>query len=286
MTPSVSIVVPIHDMYRKLNHLVSSISELPLVNIEIILVDDFTSFEASLEIETLIAQFAAKEIKLVKGNFGSPGAARNAGLSKATGDWILFLDSDDRLHPRELLDYLLACPADQIQVFQFRKLDFISGEVLEPLSRTYTTSDLVYNLGLWRIAFPGKFLTKVKFNDLRMGEDILFFLDVLHDHPDAKFLSIHTYDYVMGLGNQLTSNADAIKDLLGLLGELEQRINSFQNISGLVKSIYFKNTLSAVKNLGFKKSSSYIMKIANLIIWSKFDEKRNFFSICWKLVRP
>jgi glycosyltransferase involved in cell wall biosynthesis len=286
MTSSISIVVPIHDMYQKINNLNSSISELPLEGVEIILVDDFTSSEASLEIESLIAQFTTREIKLVKGNFGSPGAARNAGLSEATGDWIVFVDSDDRLYARDLFDYLLPRPADQIQIFQFRKIDFTSGDILDPLSHTYSTSDLVFNLGLWRMAFPAKFLNKVNFHNLRMGEDILFFLDVLHDHPDAKFVSIHTYDYLMGLGNQLTSNVDAIEDLFNLLGELEQRMNSFDNISGLVKSLYFKNTLSAIKHLGFVRSMKYIRRSADWFIRSNFEEKRKFFSIFWKLTRP
>ena len=286
MTSSVSIVVPIHDMHRKLTNLNSSISELPLVGVEIILVDDFTSSEASLEIETLIAQLTAREIKLVKGNFGSPGAARNAGLSEATGDWIVFVDSDDRLYARELFAYLLPRPADQIQVFQFRKIDFTSGDILEPLSQTYSTSDLVFNVGIWRMAFPAKFITKVSFHNLRMGEDILFFLDVFHNHPNAKFVSIHTYDYLIGLGNQLTSSVHAIEDLFNLLGELDQRISSFDNISGLVKSLYFKNTLSAIKYLGFVRSVKHIRRSADWFIRSNFDEKRKFFSIFWKLMRP
>lgn len=286
MTSSVSIVVPIHDMHRKLNNLKSSISELPLEGVEMILVDDFTSLDASLEIETLIAQSTAREVKLVKGNFGSPGAARNAGLSEATGDWIVFVDSDDRLYSRDLFDYLLPRPADQIQVFQFRKIDFTSGDILEPLSQTYSTSDLVFNLGLWRMAFPAKFLNKANFHNLMMGEDILFFLDVFHDHPDVKFVSIHTYDYLIGLGNQLTSSVDAIEDLFNLLGGLEQRIISFDDISGLARSLYFKNTLSAIKHLGFVRSVKYIRRSADWFIRSNFDEKRKFFSIFWKLLRP
>lgn len=286
MAFSVSIVVPIHDMHRKLHNLKSTISEMSQAGVEVILVDDFTSPEASLEIESLIVQFTTREIKLVKGNFGSPGAARNSGLSKATGDWIVFADSDDRLYASELLDYLLPLPADQIQVFQFRKIDFTSGDILDPLSHTSSTSDLVFNLGLWRMAFPAKYLKKVGFHNLRMGEDILFFLDVFHDHPNAKFVSIHTYDYSMGSGIQLTSSVEAIGDLFNLLGELEQRVNLYDNISGLVKSLYFKNTLSAIKHLGLIRSLKYAMKNADWFIRSNYVEKRKYFVIFWKLLRP
>lgn len=286
MTFSVSIIVPIHDLHRKLHNLKSTISEMPQVGVEVILVDDFTSPEASLEIENLITEFTAKKIRLIKGNFGSPGAARNSGLSIATGDWIVFADSDDRLYARELLDYLLPLPADQIQVFQFCKKNYSSGEILEPLSHTFSNLDLVINLGLWRMAFPAKYLKKVSFHNLRMGEDILFFLDVFHNHPNAKFVSIHTYDYFMGSGNQLTSSVDAIEDLFNLIGELEQKVNLYDNISGLVKSFYFKNTLSAIKHLGFIRSLKYVMRNADWFIRSNYGEKRKYFVIFWKILRP
>lgn len=285
MRSSVSIVVPIHGMYKKLKYLNTLISELPSIGIEVILIDDFTSSEASLEINTIVTDFSTKEIKLVKGHFGSPGAARNAGLSEVTGDWIVFVDSDDRLHPSEFLDFLLARPADQIQIFQFRKIDFTSGKVLQPLSHTDSIFDLIFDIGLWRVAFPKKFLTEAKFQNLRMGEDVLFFLDVFKNNSDVQFNFIHTYDYVMGLGDQLTSNGDALKDLSNLLDELEQRIEIFENSKELVQHLYFKNTLSAIKHLGFIQSRKYMGKSARLILRSRFDEKRNFFSIFWKLVR-
>jgi glycosyltransferase involved in cell wall biosynthesis len=285
MRSSISIIVPIHEMYKKLMHLNTLISELPSTGIEVILVDDFTSPEASSEIKTIVNDFSAKEIKLVKGHFGSPGATRNAGLSEATGDWIVFVDSDDRLHPSEFLDFLQSCPTNQIQIFQFRKIDFTSGKVLQSLSHTGTTFDLVFDMGLWRMAFPKKFLTEARFQNLRMGEDVLFFLDVFQKNLEVQFNSIHTYDYVMGLGNQLTSNRDALKDLSNLLNELERRIETYEDSKELVTLLYFKNTLSAIKHLGLVQSRKYIVKSVKLFIASRFDEKQNFFGVFWKLVR-
>jgi CII-binding regulator of phage lambda lysogenization HflD len=140
-------------------------------------------------------------------------------------------------------------------------------------------------MGLWRMAFPKKFLTEARFQNLRMGEDVLFFLDVFQNNSDVQFNSIHSYDYVMGLGNQLTSNWDALKDLSNLLNELERRIETFEDSKELVSLLYFKNTLSAIKHLGLIQSRRYIIKSARLFIVSRFEEKRNFFGIFWKLVR-
>jgi glycosyltransferase involved in cell wall biosynthesis/organic radical activating enzyme len=72
--------------------------DIPLRDFEIILVDD-CSTDQTVKI--------AKNYSLILPNFqvfqlgvnGGPGAARNVGIDSATGEWILFLDSDDELTP-------------------------------------------------------------------------------------------------------------------------------------------------------------------------------------------
>jgi len=71
--------------------------------LEIIVVDD-----ASTEgYEFLVYPFRTENLSLhihrLEQNSG-PGAARQAGLLKATGQFIQFLDSDDLIHPHKILD--------------------------------------------------------------------------------------------------------------------------------------------------------------------------------------
>lgn len=47
----------------------------------------------------IVRQFSDQRIRLMISRKQGPGAARNVGLARATGEWILFLDADDLLAP-------------------------------------------------------------------------------------------------------------------------------------------------------------------------------------------
>lgn len=277
-----TIVVPIHNMYKKLNRLNDWISTVERLDVEVILVDDFTSEESSREIQQLVDCHSGLNLKVVCGQYKSPGKARNAGLSKATGLWVIFVDSDDILYHTPILNHLEQVEPRAIEVFEFRELDFNSSKIHKALSETSSEIDLVLNLGIWRIAFPARFLENKEFTDIRMGEDLLYFLDVFEDNPEIKFNSIHGYDYLIGSGTQLTSDDNALKDLSRLLDALSPKINTFKKKNTLAKLIYFKNTFSMAKHLGLVKSNKYAFNSAMMFLRSSLGDKVEFFKIVWK----
>jgi len=282
MKSILSVVVPIHDMHQKLNHLKQWISEISSLEVQVVLVDDFTSEESSREIKNLIGLYPKLNIKMTTGKFESPGKARNAGLQEATGAWVIFADSDDILYLEPILSCLLESKPKTIEVFQFRKLDFRSTKILKPLSTTASETDLVFDLGIWRMAFPASFLANHQFTEIRMGEDILYFLDVFESNPEIHFNSIHGYDYMVGSGTQLTADNGAIKELTLLLGELAHRIEIFKTASILARLIFFKNTLSVAKHLGVSKSYKYAWLSLLMFFSSSFSDKQKFIKIIGK----
>jgi glycosyltransferase involved in cell wall biosynthesis len=64
-------------------------------DVEIIAVDDGSTDETRDEFDAL----RAAHITVVQRLHGGPSTARNAGAAIATGEWLLFLDSDDELLP-------------------------------------------------------------------------------------------------------------------------------------------------------------------------------------------
>ena len=94
----VSIVVPYYnDMRLYVDETISSIEALDYLHKEVLLVNDGSSDpEANTKFEALRQQFAGREdyTFIVKEN-GGLGSARNMGIARAKGKYILPLDSDD-----------------------------------------------------------------------------------------------------------------------------------------------------------------------------------------------
>ena len=94
----VSVIVPVYNKKKYIAECLKCVTSQSLDDIEIICIDD-GSTDGSAEI---IADFMKKDgrIRLIsQANKGS-GAARNAGIKAANGEYIAFLDSDD-FYPAE-----------------------------------------------------------------------------------------------------------------------------------------------------------------------------------------
>lgn len=103
-TPLISIIILAYKVEPYLEECVRSVINQTYKNIEIILVDDGSPDNCP----QIIDQLAATDNRIIavhKQN-GGIGSARNAGLEKASGDYIGFVDGDDIVDP-DMFRYLL-----------------------------------------------------------------------------------------------------------------------------------------------------------------------------------
>ena len=91
----VTVVVPCYKVEKYLPQMVESLLSQTLRDLEIILVDDGSPDRTG----AICDEYAAKDarIRVIHKPNGGVAAARNDGLDAATGDWIVFCDSDDYL---------------------------------------------------------------------------------------------------------------------------------------------------------------------------------------------
>lgn len=89
----ISIIVPIYKVEKYLNRCIDSILSQSYRNLEIILVDDGSPDNCSIICE----EYAKKDkrIKVIHKKNGGLSEARNYGIEASTGDYIMFVDSDD-----------------------------------------------------------------------------------------------------------------------------------------------------------------------------------------------
>ncbi|MFJ8807862.1 CDP-glycerol glycerophosphotransferase family protein [Streptomyces sp. NPDC102490] len=94
--PKLSLVVPVYKVQGYLPECLDSILGQDCTDFEIIAVDDCSPDESG----AILDEYAKRDTRIhvihLTENVGL-GRARNAGLEKATGDYVLFLDSDDTL---------------------------------------------------------------------------------------------------------------------------------------------------------------------------------------------
>jgi glycosyltransferase involved in cell wall biosynthesis len=98
MRPLISCIVPVYNGEKYLAEAIESIVEQRYEPLEIIVADD-----GSNDGTADVAGLYAKNVCYLRQPNSGPAAARNLGLGVARGDFIGFLDADDRWHPEKLV---------------------------------------------------------------------------------------------------------------------------------------------------------------------------------------
>ncbi len=103
MQPDVSLIIPVYNNEQYLGESLSAARAQGELSLEIIIIDD-GSTDASL---SLIKAHAARDPRIIVIAQANQGvsAARNAGLDRASGKWVAFLDGDDWLAPGSLAEW-------------------------------------------------------------------------------------------------------------------------------------------------------------------------------------
>lgn len=207
----VSLILPVYNVEGYLRECLDSCIKQTLDDIEIICVDD-GSTDGSLKILEEYAE-RDKKIQIIKRENGGLSAARNTGLRAASGEWIMFLDTDDYLEP-------CACERVYSEAMEHSPDIIIFGtnifptdpeptkwhrSVLHIKSRLYTkaTPDLIFKEDgakpfVWRQSFSRELLstTGVMFDeDVRYGEDIVFQFRIFPRARSVSFISDRLYNY-------------------------------------------------------------------------------------------
>ena len=109
MSPKISIIVPIYNAERYLEECLAGIARQTLENIEVLCVVN-GSTDRSLEIAERFA-LEDNRFRVIVLEKADLGGARNAGVRASSGDYLMFVDSDDWIIP-EACEKLYAIAAD------------------------------------------------------------------------------------------------------------------------------------------------------------------------------
>lgn len=191
----VSIIIPIYNTEKYLKACLDSVKNQTHQNLEIILVDDGSTDDSGKIADTFAK--SDQRVKVIHQKNAGQSAARNRGLKIATGDFISFIDSDDRVD-QTFIEKLLAPYQDadtsitvcgrhyEMLRQQYRKTTYIS--YLRP--RKKHESKKAYILYLLTVdgrmysaidkIFRANIAKKLEFNEsINFSEDTNYVLDYL-----------------------------------------------------------------------------------------------------------
>ncbi|MFJ9648110.1 CDP-glycerol glycerophosphotransferase family protein [Streptomyces sp. NPDC101206] len=134
--PRFSVIVPAYKVQAYLRESLESVLSQSYPDLELIAVDDASPDACG----ALIDEFAARDPRVtavhLAHNLGA-GPARNAGLARATGDYLLFLDGDDTLAPDALqavADRLKDTGSPDVLVYDHARAPWVGDPVRSPLA--------------------------------------------------------------------------------------------------------------------------------------------------------
>ena len=257
--PLVSIIIPVYNTEEYLEECLDSLINQTLEEIEIICIND-ASTDSSLEILERYAEDDGR-IKIINNNKGvGPSIARNNGLILAEGEYVTFVDSDDKiqLDAYEKL-YRFSKKYDH-DVVDFNTVRFnytgaewasilhsksISGETFTQTS-LIENPELVYDTIICNKFVKNEYLDEYgfKFADDRLYEDILFTMDVFSKTksigicPEVKYYW-RVRDNAKKSITQSVDNVKNLKDRIFVTKEI-MKIFKEEGLDDLFDVLYVK----------------------------------------------
>lgn len=221
----ISIIVPVYNVEKYLQRCMESLIEQKDVHLEILLIDDGSVDASGIICDEFADTYA--DVKVIHKENEGLGLTRNRGIREATGEYILFVDSDDFLQKNilySLYDYVKMKNSDVC--FFMRNLVDRKGNVTvsrekfpeqtvenkrlislcfgEPLKKD------LYTVGAaWKAIYRREFLQQHKLYFLSerdyLSEDYIFSAELCSYNPKVSFYEEPIYFYCDNEGSLTNS---------------------------------------------------------------------------------
>jgi glycosyltransferase involved in cell wall biosynthesis len=293
---SISIIIPVYNVEQYLTECVMSVKNQNYSNFEIILVDDGSTDNSGMMCDS----FKENNVIVIHKKNGGLSDARNKGLEYATGEYIIFLDSDDYWLDMNFLRKInqeVSCNHPDIIVVGYKKIDD-TGDVkfYIPTKNCDNITELVkkdaFNICAWDKVIKRKVLTenKIEFRKNVCSEDMEWCAR-LYIHADrCSVLSEIIYAYRQRQGSitkqvSLKHLDDMIYNYMKCL-ELIQKMDS-EKIEDYKR--YLSKNLSMIiislSQFSHKKQKEYYEFVKNNLYVLKYNTRKRekIIYICIKI---
>lgn len=269
MNEKISIIIPIYNVEKYIEKCLESIKEQTYKNLEIILINDGSTDESEKICKEIIKN-DERFILISTANYGV-SHARNIGLNRVTGNYVIFIDSDDWIeknmieelynkiqeanYDMAICDYYINDGENQIEHNELSNDKIITKK--EIMYEHLYASNL-FGGYLWNKLIRKCIINKIIFDErIKIEEDVVFLGNIFENtHKIVYVPQKKLYHYRKRQGSAINFNYSK-KDLTKLLA-LEEilKIKNKYNLKSLGKLEYEYYTLA--------RQGRYILKKYNL----------------------
>lgn len=217
--PLISVIVPVHNGEAYLEKCIESIAAQDYGALEILVINDGSTDATAKICSRLCRQY--ENLRVIEMPDVGVSMARNRGLEQAEGDYITFVDADDRMRPgmlRRLYEMLRETKSDMAgcrfavwgteEEWEQLAVEAAPQDLTEPVSvMTYNSncylkeSLLQGNTRCWSKLYKRSLVRQVRFRQgLSVGEDMLFLVELLPHMERAVETTWPGYGYYQNPG--------------------------------------------------------------------------------------
>lgn len=309
----ISIIIPCYNVENYIEQCLSSIITQTYIHLEIICVNDGSTDETHNWLE----KFAAKDGRIIVVNQQNGGlsTARNIGIQKSTGTYLMFLDSDDWLEPDTIEKALEDSGEDLIcfsynRIFQHKTIprdlnlsgiqeaSFIQRRIVGLLGEELKDPSQADSLvTAWGKLYKAEFIkhNQISFTDTKIigTEDALFNVEFLEFARSVKVLNLPLYNYRKSNFHSLTNSYkpqlfEQWKLLYSMINEIIKGkgpdfTSAFQNRICLGLIGLGLNECSAPHSLNLKRRHLYVILQDECYISAFNHLEMQYFPFHWKM---
>lgn len=282
LTKEISIIIPAYNCEDSIDRCVRSLLQDKEVIFEILIINDGSTDSTPKKLEELSNSYSI--IKVINSSNRGSGSARNIGLKNVTGKYIYFMDADDFIDKKYLINMYNISKDNNVdfvcssykeynnKMTKQEKVYFDSGkynkqdieEVFYPSLICDRTLESKVPKTLWNKLFLREFLieNKISFDEeLIMSQDVVFTTRSFLCAGSIFYLPTNNgYNYVLNLNSRTHICVPDIFNIMKMNYQIVENItynNKKYDLSKQLPYLMIRNTMTAIANLGKKNHLSF-----------------------------
>jgi len=290
MKDLISVIVPIYNVEAYLDECIESICNQTYDKLEIIMIDDGSTDKSGVIADKW--ELADKRCKVFHKNNEGLSAARNEGIKKAKGNYLVFIDSDDLIEKNMIERLYEEAVQEQVDMVccgikrRCDDMDYVK-EYQVP-SKIYTLSDYLYEMYseengsgdidmflplvvAWNKIYKASLFENIKYPEGKICEDNAIIHRIVHTAGKVKWLNEPLYIYRQRQGSIMKNSFSAkrMDDFYAQLDRLHFMEDKVEN----------QKLMDMMTVRCLSSAREYWCKIKMLKLWTQQQSKKVFFDI-------